>query len=85
MAVAIVTTILLGMRVLAVQLSDPFGSDAVDFEIEAFLKGAYVNSIAHLQQPKLAEYCERTLICRKDHFCHDDVLEKGSSPLPVSD
>lgn len=53
LAVSIVTIILLGMRVLAVQLSDPFGDDAVDFEIEQFLKGAYVNSVAHLQQAKL--------------------------------
>ena len=37
----------------AVQLADPFGEDAVDFEIEQFLKGAYVNTVAHLQTPKL--------------------------------
>ena len=30
------------------QLSDPFGDDAVDFELEAFMKGAMTNAIAKL-------------------------------------
>lgn len=29
--------------------ADPFGTDSVDFDCEAFLKGAYLNAVAHLQ------------------------------------
>ena len=37
------------MRGLAVQLSNPFGNDAVDFEIEKFMLGSYSNAVAHLR------------------------------------
>ena len=43
------TVVLLGMRGLAVQLSNPFGNDAVDFEIEKFMLGSYSNAVAHLR------------------------------------
>ena len=43
-----ITVVLLGMRGLAVQLSNPFGNDSVDFEIEQFMAGAYNNAKAHL-------------------------------------
>jgi len=43
------TSCLLGMRALAISLSDPFGGDEVDFNLEAFLKAAYTDSIAQLQ------------------------------------
>ena len=46
---AIVSIVLIGMRGLAVQLSNPFGNDSVDFEIESFMKGAYTNAVAHLK------------------------------------
>lgn len=48
---AFVTIVLLGMRGLAVQLSNPFGDDAVDFEIETFMRGAFTNAVAHLKEP----------------------------------
>jgi len=38
----------LGIKATAVQLSDPFGDDAVDFELESFMKGAMTNAIAKL-------------------------------------
>ena len=55
-----VTIVLLGMRGLAVQLSNPFGTDAVDFELEAFMKGAYENAKAHLRQESRAPLVGRT-------------------------
>ena len=45
---AFISAVLLGMRGLAVQLSNPFGTGSVDFELEAFLNGAYTNAVAHL-------------------------------------
>ena len=45
---ALVSIVLIGMRSLAVQLSNPFGNDSVDFEIEKFMKGAYTNAVAQL-------------------------------------
>ena len=36
---AIVSIVLIGMRGLAVALSNPFGEDSVDFDIELFMKG----------------------------------------------
>lgn len=50
---AFITIVLLGMRGLAVQLSNPFGNDAVDFEIEKFLKGSYTNAVAHLREAEV--------------------------------
>ena len=44
----IITIVLVGMRSLAVQLSNPFGNDSVDFEIEKFMKGALTNAVAML-------------------------------------
>jgi hypothetical protein len=45
----ITSAVLIGMRSLAVQLSNPFGKDSVDFEIESFMKGALDNSVAFLR------------------------------------
>lgn len=47
--VAIVSVVLIGMRSLAVQLSNPFGHDSVDFDIERFMRAAFDNAIAHLK------------------------------------
>ena len=44
----IISIVLVGMRSLAVQLSNPFGNDSVDFDIEKFMKGAYTNAVALL-------------------------------------
>ena len=49
---AILSMVLIGMRGLAVQLSNPFGNDAVDFEIDKFMKSAQDNSIAMLQDAR---------------------------------
>jgi len=42
------TSVIVGMRTLAISLSDPFGGDEVDFNLEAFLKAAYTDTIAQL-------------------------------------
>jgi predicted membrane chloride channel (bestrophin family) len=52
----LVSIVLIGMRGLAVQLSNPFGEDSVDFEIESFMKGAYTNAVAHLKSEKPETY-----------------------------
>ena len=44
----VISLVLLGMRGLAVQLSNPFGNDSVDFNIERFMGGAYKNAVAYL-------------------------------------
>ena len=49
---SLISIVLVGMRSLAVQLSDPFGDDLVDFEIEDFLKSAFMNAVAHLREPR---------------------------------
>ena len=46
----VVSIVLIGMRGLAVQLSNPFGEDSVDFDIEKFMSGAKTNAIAHLNE-----------------------------------
>ena len=47
-SMAIITTILIGLRSLAAQLSNPFGDDLTDFPLEAFMMGAFKNSKALL-------------------------------------
>ncbi|KAL1507731.1 hypothetical protein AB1Y20_007344 [Prymnesium parvum] len=36
----------LGLKSVAVQLADPFGTDEVDFDLETFMKGAQKNALA---------------------------------------
>jgi len=39
----------LGLREVAICMSDPFGDDDVDFNLEPMLKGAWINAIACLK------------------------------------
>ena len=39
----------IGLKEVAVQMSNPFGDDTVDFDVERFLRSAYNNSVAMLQ------------------------------------
>eukprot|EP00325_Prymnesiales_sp_UTEX-LB-985_P018871 CAMPEP_0174762518 /NCGR_PEP_ID=MMETSP1094-20130205/109819_1 /TAXON_ID=156173 /ORGANISM="Chrysochromulina brevifilum, Strain UTEX LB 985" /LENGTH=266 /DNA_ID=CAMNT_0015968471 /DNA_START=419 /DNA_END=1219 /DNA_ORIENTATION=- len=45
----IVTLVFLGLREVAVAMSDPFGNDPTDFEVDTMLKSAYKNAVACLQ------------------------------------
>ena len=49
-SMGIITTILIGLRSLAAQLSNPFGDDLTDFPLEAFMVGAFKNSKALLME-----------------------------------
>jgi len=46
---AILLTLFIGLKEVAVQMSNPFGDDAVDFDVARFCRGAYNNSVAILQ------------------------------------
>jgi hypothetical protein len=45
-----------GAQAVAVAMSDPFGDDDIDFELETFLKGAYDNAVALItdERPPMA-------------------------------
>ena len=45
----LVSLVLVGLRGLAVQLSNPFGKDLVDFDIERFMSDAFRNTVALLK------------------------------------
>lgn len=47
-----VCTIFLGLKEVAVAMSDPFGDDDVDFDLEKMLKGAYTNAVALLRDDR---------------------------------
>ena len=44
---AVICTIFIGLKNLAVAMADPFGDDAIDFRVEGFLGASYKNAIAH--------------------------------------
>ncbi|KAL1506980.1 hypothetical protein AB1Y20_007844 [Prymnesium parvum] len=44
----VASLVLLGLKEVAVCLADPFGDDAVDFNVDTFLLAAYKNAIANL-------------------------------------
>jgi len=44
----IVSLVLLGLKEVAICLADPFGDDAVDFNVDVFLMAAYKNAVANL-------------------------------------
>jgi len=46
---AVICTIFIGLKNLSVALSDPFGDDTTDFQVEVFLGGSYKNALAHLK------------------------------------
>ena len=50
----IIDTIMIGLQAVAVAMSDPFGDDDIDFDLESFLRGAYDNSIALITDQRLA-------------------------------
>lgn len=45
------TFVVLGMRTVAIALSDPFGHDLTDFALEPFMKTAYSEAVAQLRVP----------------------------------
>lgn len=52
LAVFAATFTILGMRCVAIALSDPFGHDLTDFALEPFMKNAYEEAVAQLQMPR---------------------------------
>ena len=65
----IICLIVLGLKNLAVAMSDPFGDDVIDFKVERFLAGMFDNSVAHL--------CET-------YKAHGTTLPEGiHNPLPA--
>ena len=54
MIYAVIVISFLGLREVAVALSDPFGDDDVDFDVEGMLAAAHKNSVALLQDERPA-------------------------------
>lgn len=52
----VICTILIGMQAIAVAMSDPFGDDDTDFDIELFMSEAYDNAIALLCDERETQY-----------------------------
>jgi len=51
----IICLIFLGLKEVAVAMSDPFGDDAIDFDLEAMLSGAYKNAVALLRDTRASD------------------------------
>eukprot|EP00322_Chrysochromulina_rotalis_P010403 CAMPEP_0115868434 /NCGR_PEP_ID=MMETSP0287-20121206/21294_1 /TAXON_ID=412157 /ORGANISM="Chrysochromulina rotalis, Strain UIO044" /LENGTH=441 /DNA_ID=CAMNT_0003323095 /DNA_START=55 /DNA_END=1380 /DNA_ORIENTATION=+ len=87
---AIVSVVLLGMRGLAVQLSNPFGNDSVDFNLERFMKGSFTNAIEYLKEDsfkpsgqEVADANARNPLFPSEHelgVCKDDADYAWSAP-----
>jgi len=52
---AIICVAFLGLKEVAVAMSDPFGDDAIDFDLEAMLSGAYKNAVALLRDTRASD------------------------------
>lgn len=50
----ITCTIMIGLQQIAIGMSDPFGNDDVDFDIDGFLRHAYDNAVAKLLDTRQA-------------------------------
>ena len=48
----VICVMFLGLKDVAVQMSDPFGDDDVDFDLEPMLSGAYKNAVALLRDER---------------------------------
>jgi predicted membrane chloride channel (bestrophin family) len=81
-----ISIVLIGMRGLAVQLSNPFGTDAVDFELETFMRGAYKNAVAHLRSSELnvGDGCEPCKEFPNPLLPHLEDAEQQNIDLPWS-
>jgi len=51
-AFSVVCAIMIGLQEIAVAMSDPFGDDDVDFDVDSFLKAAYNNCVALLSDER---------------------------------
>jgi len=45
---AVITLILLGLKDLGSAMADPFGDDAIDFNVHDFLTTSYLDAVSHL-------------------------------------
>ena len=50
---SITLLIMIGLQQVAIGMSDPFGDDEVDFDLEAFVRSAYDNSVALLLDQRM--------------------------------
>lgn len=50
---SITLLVMIGLQQVAIAMSDPFGSDDVDFELEAFIGAAYDNAVALLMDNRI--------------------------------
>ena len=76
----IISLVLLGMRGLAVQLSNPFGDDSVDFNLESFMSGAYKNALSYLREDEH----QPSLGAMPSNEMRNPLLGQGN-PLAVSE
>jgi hypothetical protein len=49
---SVICMVFLGLREVAVAMSNPFGDDEIDFDLEKMLAGAFKNAIAILRDPR---------------------------------
>ena len=49
---SVICMVFLGLREVAVAMSNPFGDDEIDFDLEKMLAGAFKNAIAILKDPR---------------------------------
>ena len=52
----VICFIMIGLQAVAVAMSDPFGSDDIDFDLDKFLEGAYNNCIALVTDQRVVNY-----------------------------
>ena len=73
----------LGLKAVAIKMSDPFGDDEIDFDIEGMLASAYANSVALLQDERQALGSERAPL----GSLHNPtaVMSKPSTPRLVTE
>jgi len=73
-----ICTITIGLQAVAVAMSDPFGSDDLDFDLETFIKGAYDNSISLIvdQRPAMGDSLPPTMDPDLNPFADNDGAKR---------
>jgi len=64
------TMVLIGMRAVAIALSDPFGDDFTDLDLEKYMKAMYMEAVHQLQAPTNATLSSRVppKLDTEEHF-----------------
>ena len=73
-------TIIIGLQSIAIAMSDPFGRDDLDFDLQRFLMAAYDNAVAMLTDQRTALHDRLPLDCAENPLADSERARRLRDP-----